>query len=112
MHEWTASTWRREWTAARGPLAVFVNTPLCGTCKVARRMLDIAAEMMPSLPLVEANLNLIPELATTFFIESVPCLLIKRMDGGVDKMYRFSSVVNIVDELKPLYAIGEETNTL
>jgi thioredoxin 1 len=109
MNEWEPGSWRREWTAARGPLAVFVHTPLCGTCKVARRMLEVVVEMMPGLPLAAANLNAIPELATTFFIESVPCLLIKRSDGGVDKMYRFSSVVEVANRLRPLFGIGEET---
>ena len=100
MREWQPSEWRREWTAAPGPLAVFVHTPLCGTCKAARRMLEVAAEMVPGFPMAEANLNIMPELAQTFRIESVPCLLIKRPDGGVRKRYRFGSVTDIVELLR------------
>lgn len=29
------------------PLVVFLHTPLCGTCKAARRMLEVAAHLLP-----------------------------------------------------------------
>jgi thiol-disulfide isomerase/thioredoxin len=102
IHEWEPKTWRRAWTAASGPLAVFVHTPLCGTCKAARRMLEVAGEIEPGLPLVAANLNLMPDLAQTFRIESVPCLLFKRADGSIFKQYRFGSVPEIVQQLRKL----------
>jgi thioredoxin 1 len=100
MREWEPPEWRREWTAAAGPLAVLVHTPLCGTCKAARRMLEVVEEMMPALPMAAANLNIMPELAQTFRIESVPCLLIKRPDGGVEKRYRFGSVTELLERLR------------
>jgi hypothetical protein len=98
--EWEPAEWRREWTAAPGPLAVLVHTPLCGTCKAARQMLNVVGEMMPELPMTAANLNLMPDLAQTFQIESVPCLLLKRPDGYVEKLYRFGSVPELLERLR------------
>lgn len=100
MREWEPAEWRREWTAAPGPLAVLVHTPLCGTCKAARRMLEVAAELLPGFPMAGANLNVMPDLARTFRIESVPCLLIKRPDGGFEKKYRFGSVPELLERLR------------
>ncbi len=99
MREWEPAEWRRAWTAA-GPFAVFVHTPLCGTCKAARRMLEVAEAMLPQLKMASANLNLMPDMAQIFRIESVPCLLIKCPDGGVKKIYRFGSVQELIGHLQ------------
>jgi len=104
--EWKPAEWRRSWTAAQDPLVLFVHTPLCGTCKAARRMLEIALELIPSLHAAAANLNVMPELAQIFRIESVPCLLLKRSDGGVAKQYRLGSVPEIVAWLRAAGATG------
>lgn len=101
--EWTPADWRRLWTSARGPLAVFVHTPLCGTCKAARRMLEVAHAMAPDWEIADANLNWMPEMAQIFRIESVPCLIIKRSDGMVLKQYRFGSVTELVERLNRVF---------
>lgn len=108
MKEWEPSDWRKEWTAARGPLAVFVHTPLCGTCKATRRMLEVVEAMMPELPLAAANLNVMPDLAQTFRIESIPCLLFKRPDGNIEKRYRFGSVTEVAQWLKQFDRTGRD----
>ncbi|RIE04780.1 thioredoxin domain-containing protein [Cohnella faecalis] len=70
MREWEPESWRREWTATRGPLAVFIHTPLCGTCKLARKMLDVVREVLPEAPLVAANLNAMPSLLSYFGLKA------------------------------------------
>jgi len=100
MREWEPAEWKREWTFSPAPLAVFVHTPLCGTCQAAKRMLEVAMEIVPELPVTGANLNLIPELAQLLKIESVPCLIIKSKNGSWSKHYRFPSVVELVDRLR------------
>ncbi|RKP56919.1 thioredoxin [Cohnella endophytica] len=100
MNEWEPADWKREWTFTPAPFAVFVHTPLCGTCQAAKRMLAVAAEVVPELHLASANLNLMPELAQQFRIESVPCLLVKRKTGEWIKQYRFPSVTEIVETLR------------
>lgn len=63
-------------------------------------MLDVIEVMMPQLPIAAANLNAMPELAQIFRVESVPCLLVKRADGGVEKRYRFGSVPELAEWLR------------
>lgn len=59
------------------PLAVFFYTPLCGTCKAARRMLEVAAHLLPSeLTLVSCNINFMPDIVGDYQIASVPALLV------------------------------------
>jgi hypothetical protein len=63
-------------------------------------MLEVASAMVPELPVAEANLNVMPDLAQAFRVESVPCLLIKRPDGSVAKLYRFGSVQDVLERLR------------
>lgn len=100
MREWEPVNWRREWTFTPAPFALFIHTPLCGTCKAARRMIAVATEVVPDISLMEANVNLMPDLAQQFKIESVPCLLFKRGDGTIHKQYRFPSVMELVERLR------------
>lgn len=100
MHEWSPGEWEPAWRESPGPFAVFAYTPLCGTCKAARRMLAVAAEILPDLPMAEANINLMPDMAQALQIESVPCLLLKRGDGIWTKIYRFPSVTELVERLR------------
>ncbi|MFC3801248.1 thioredoxin family protein [Cohnella sp. GCM10012308] len=95
MTEWEARTWRREIEETDGALALFVYTPLCGTCALARRMLEVAEASLTDVRIASANINLMPGLAETFQIESVPCLLMRRADGSWNKVYRFGSVVEV-----------------
>jgi thiol-disulfide isomerase/thioredoxin len=84
------------------PFILFVHTPFCGTCALARKMLTVAEAALPELKLEAANLNLYSELAAAYRIESVPCLLIRHPDGRLEKVYRFGSVVELMEKLKPL----------
>ncbi|MFD0670255.1 thioredoxin family protein [Cohnella sp. GCM10027633] len=99
MLEWERADWERAWAEEPGPLAVFVHTPLCGTCALARRMLGIVGEMRPDYRLYAANLNAMPGIAQVHRIESVPCLLVKNSNGEWSKQYRFPSVTDIVERL-------------
>lgn len=87
---------------ASDAFAVFLYTPLCGTCKVAARMIGIVMEMLPSLSVVRANVNFMPGLAASWRIESVPCLLIVKQGQVCDKLYAFRSVDNVYRFLRPL----------
>ncbi|MFB9275107.1 thioredoxin family protein [Cohnella cellulosilytica] len=100
MRDWEPASWKREWTFSPAPLALFVHTPLCGTCQAAGRMLEVATELVPETPVARANLNLMPEMAQLFKIESVPCLIVKRKNGSWSKHYRFPSVVELVERLR------------
>ncbi|WLD92725.1 thioredoxin family protein [Alkalihalobacillus sp. AL-G] len=86
---------------------VFFYTPLCGTCKLASQMLKITDEALgaESIELFECNLNLHPEMAVQWEIESVPCLLF--ISGGKvrEKLYSFRSVDYIFEKLQVFFTV-------
>ena len=56
--------------------AVYLYTPMCGTCQVASKMMDVVEKIPQSFHFVKANLNYLPQFAEEQSIESVPCLLL------------------------------------
>lgn len=75
------------------PLVVFLYTPLCGTCKAARRMIEVAEHMLPSqLQIVAANVNMMPNIVSKYRISSVPALFILSGDRKVDPDVYYSMV--------------------
>ncbi|MCM3761282.1 thioredoxin family protein [Alkalihalobacillus oceani] len=88
---------------------VFVHTPLCGTCKLARNMLELVEESLHGLPLVSININEAPWFAQEWKIESVPCLLVFQKGLGVERVYAFRSLPYLHTLLKKYISY---TNTL
>lgn len=89
-------------TAAEGACAVFVFTPLCGTCALAERMLDIALAAGVRVPLVKTNINFAPKLRDAWQIASVPCLALLRDGRPVRLAYAMRSVQDVHAMLKEL----------
>ncbi|ALX47162.1 thioredoxin [Lentibacillus amyloliquefaciens] len=78
---------------------LFIYTPFCGTCSLARSMLDKIEAVHQQDIFYEMNASLNPEFMQEYKVESVPCLLIKE-DGRVkDKIYAFKSIANIYSYL-------------
>lgn len=98
MNEWSYTEWKEQ-TQKEGTAAFYLYTPLCGTCAVASKMMTVVSQMRPGIPIGKTNLNYMEELAIDYEVESVPCLLIKRDRGSVEKVYAFQSVQNILDKL-------------
>ncbi|MGG3451642.1 thioredoxin family protein [Domibacillus aminovorans] len=86
--------------------ALYVYTPMCGTCQVAGRMLDIVEAMNIDLPLERVNLNYHEDIAREFAIESVPCLLLMSEGKLKKKIYAFQSVPYIYEEMMSHFQIG------
>lgn len=80
---------------------IYFYTPLCGTCQVASRMLQVI-ENMADVKMGKMNLNFYPELAERFEIESVPCLLLFKHGKLVEMIYAFHSVPFIYEKIKQL----------
>ncbi|MBT2758308.1 thioredoxin family protein [Mesobacillus foraminis] len=79
---------------------VYFYTPLCGTCQMAGKMLNVVEQLHPDLSMGKVNLNFLPETADEFKVESVPCLLLVK-DGTVkDKLYAFHSVPYLHETIK------------
>jgi hypothetical protein len=102
IRELAPGSWERELERAVPPFALFVHTPLCGTCRAARTMLEVVAAMMPAWTVVAANLNFMPGLAERWRIGSVPCLLALDRSGAWHKWYRIGSVVDLAARFREL----------
>ncbi|MGM0875439.1 MAG: thioredoxin family protein [Bacillota bacterium] len=83
-----------------GLMVLYMYTPMCGTCQVAKRMLSVVDELLPSIRIHSVNLNYYPEEAKELGIESVPCLLIYEDGQEREKVYAFQSVGNLHELLK------------
>lgn len=70
----------------------FFHTPFCGTCKLAGHMIESALQTM-SLhgDAVSCNLNMMPAMAETYEITSVPCLMLFEQGKVKDRIYAFRS---------------------
>ncbi|QHT59035.1 thioredoxin family protein [Paenibacillus lycopersici] len=84
----------REWLAKdKAPReAVFFYTPLCGTCKVALRMLEIAEAAGAALPIAKININFAPAFRDGWRIASVPALVLVQDGVPVRTEYAMQSV--------------------
>lgn len=74
---------------------LFIHTPFCGTCKVARMMLEKIEGIHQQEIFLEMNANYEEKFLHEHKIESVPCLLIKQDDEVKEKIYTFHSTGNI-----------------
>ncbi len=93
-------TWsREEWELANKrneTVLLYLFTPMCGTCAVASKMMNVIDVMKPDMRIGKADLNYFGDLAIDYEIESVPCLLIT-IDGIVkEKVYAFQSVPDLL----------------
>ncbi|MDQ0229683.1 thioredoxin family protein [Metabacillus malikii] len=97
MNEWE----EKQLDIPEEGLAVFyLYTPMCGTCQVAKKMLTIVEELLPSMVVHAVNLNYYPKEAKQLGIESVPCLLVIE-DGDIkEQIYAFQSVSFLYECLK------------
>ncbi|MDT3424680.1 thioredoxin-like negative regulator of GroEL [Paenibacillus forsythiae] len=84
-------------------LAVFLETPFCGTCKAARRMLDVAGHLLPrDYELITGNINLLPGIVRQYRIASVPALLVfnAERDRPPRIHYALASVERVLEYIR------------
>lgn len=98
--DWQERLASRDPRAAH-PLIVFLYTPLCGTCSAARRMLEVAEQLLPETAILEADVNFMPNMVEKYKIRSVPGLL--AVSGRLEQpqfLYRMGSVQDILAFIK------------
>jgi thioredoxin 1 len=98
MEEWTEIQIKQ--LEEHENLALFMYTPLCGTCKLAERMLSVIEELIPTLFIKKINLNYVPKIATEWEIQSVPCLLLFKNGILQKRVFAFQSVEFLYNEVK------------
>jgi thiol-disulfide isomerase/thioredoxin len=74
---------------------IYIYTPFCGTCQVAKTMLDKIESVHKQDIFYRMNASLYPDFMRDNKIESVPCLLIKKENKVQEKVYAFHSIPNI-----------------
>ncbi|MBP1950136.1 thioredoxin family protein [Virgibacillus litoralis] len=78
---------------------LYIYTPFCGTCALAKSMLDKIESVHKQDIFYDMNASLYPEFMQNNQIESVPCLLIKDGNEIKEKIYAFKSIANIYSYL-------------
>lgn len=96
LNEVTYDQLEQKRSGEHASFALFVYTPLCGTCKAAERMLLVVQELLPELALVKGNINAMPQLAQQWQIQSVPCLLVFRQGELCKQAYAMKSVIDLL----------------
>lgn len=90
----------QQGSAKKGRSALFIYTALCGTCQLAERMLNIAIDSGPVIPVYKININYAPILRESWHVASVPCLVVIE-DGVPTQMeYAMRSVVDLYNWIK------------
>ncbi|MGP4061385.1 thioredoxin family protein [Halobacillus sp. H74] len=77
----------------------FVQSPFCGTCHLAKKMLSTLEALYEKDIFQEMNASLHPSLMEHFKIKSVPCLLVTREGKVIEKIYAFHSVPFMRDKI-------------
>lgn len=98
MEQWTMDVWEQKMQQPQAFL--YLYTPLCGTCEVASKMLEIVTVLNPSLQVGKMNVNYNQNIAIKYKVESVPCLLIAENGIIQQKIYAFQSVPYLNDLVK------------
>jgi thioredoxin-like negative regulator of GroEL len=101
MKEITRTNWEHVIEQSiHKPFFLYLETPLCGTCKMGKKMMEVAIETVlaqrgNNLQTGVCNINEMPELADQYGITSVPCLMVLSRGMAVKKIYALQSAGNI-----------------
>ena len=88
-----------EQISETGKTALYLYTPLCGTCALAGKMMEVVEKLFPDYSFAKADINYHKDFAYQYEIKSVPCLLIFHKKELKDKIYAFHSVPFIYEKL-------------
>ncbi|NYF26160.1 thioredoxin family protein [Sporosarcina sp. JAI121] len=99
METWTREQWETTLTEETSTAAFYLYTPMCGTCAVASKMMEVITVMRPEIPIGKADLNYVQTIAIDYEIESVPCLLIQKDGVLIHKIYAFQSVPYLLEKI-------------
>ena len=78
---------------------LYFYTPLCGTCQLASKMLQVVEEL-EDIQIGKMNLNFHPELAVDFSVESVPCLVFLHNGTVKETIYALHSVPYLLERVR------------
>lgn len=79
---------------------LFFYTPLCGTCRLAERMLQVAYETVPEAPIFKINMLYTSERNQAWRLTSVPCLVFLSRGEPIAIHYRMESAAHLYQLLR------------
>ncbi|MFN7249729.1 MAG: thioredoxin family protein [Anaerobacillus sp.] len=88
----------------------YCYTPLCGTCKLARQMLEQWQAQHRHVTIYTVNLNVNRKLAMDWKIKSVPYVAVFVNGLKAHEFYAFHSTENIDRQLAPFVRSGKTTD--
>ncbi len=98
MRETTEKELRGWIEAGERQIIVFGHTPFCGTCKAARRMLEVAEQIRPDIDVYALDLNFAPTFIERYRIGSTPSLSVfEPGDREPRTVYAMRSVPRLLD---------------
>lgn len=89
-----------ETIAQHDLVGLYVYAPMCGTCQLAKRMIEIVEQLCPHVSFCQTDINYMPERAVEWKIESVPCFMLFRNGTMIQKLYAFHSVPYLYEMVK------------
>lgn len=98
MEQWTKQQFEKNMTTDN--VALYVYTPMCGTCQVASKMMNVIEQLLPQHAIGKMDLNYEEQVARDYEIESVPCLLLTNSGKVTKKVYAFQSVSYLYELMK------------
>lgn len=84
-------------------VALYLYTPICGTCTIASKMMEVVEQLLPTATINKMNLNYNEQIAYDLQIESVPCFIIMEKDIVHEKIYAFQSVPYLYEKLQKYF---------
>ncbi len=81
---------------------IFAYTPLCGTCKMGRRMLEAALPLLPEQKVYALNINFAPRFVQELQLTSIPCLIVFEAwrERKPRLLYRLESVQRMLEHIR------------
>lgn len=85
--------------AGERQIIVFGHSPFCGTCRVARRMLEVVEQMNPDIDIYALDLNFSPRFIQKYKVSSTPSVSVFEpgMRGEPRTAYAMQSVPYLLD---------------
>ncbi|MBC1345000.1 thioredoxin family protein [Listeria welshimeri] len=96
--------WKKETLRAAqknsADFVVFFFTPMCGSCQIASRLVDVVLEADGIHPdVAKVDLNYVPDIAQHLEITSVPALVKFKSGQPVDLSYKLHDATTIYEFL-------------
>ncbi|MBM4760760.1 thioredoxin family protein [Bacillus sp. B15-48] len=101
MENWSADQIEQFMNEGKTGVLYFF-TPLCGTCQMAAKMVEIVTQLYPELEFGKADLNYMPEIAKHFAVKSVPGLFLFHNGIVEEKIFAFHSVPYLSEKIKQI----------